>query len=777
MQTIAGRFELGDLIGSGGFASVYRGRDLETSRIVAIKVIGEGNTNPALADRFRHEALALSRLASANIARVYDFGRDERHGLYLVMELIDGVSLDVFGMGRALSEPEVIVAGRALLSALSAAHTCGIVHRDIKPANVVVPGGITGLNALKLLDFGIAREERRSEIQAALGATDTLEGQAIGTPAYMAPEQLTMDQVGPAADVYSAGLVLFELLDRGTLHSGTTTREQLVQRLTEAPILSGRVGPELGGLLSRMLARDPGARFSDGTAALLAFASVAPSSDERVTSGVAVGHACTEVSSNLMTAPAPPGSRRSLVDRTQKELTRLWSLDRDPLTAFTRALQDLDLPMLDALGRRERGTEIGAVAKAVAAALRLDLRGAAELLAPELDTSPLAQAVGSTLIAPTARTSLSERVDRDPQDGWVDRIDPVIGATLCGLWFSLGGRDQMERVGARCMKLADRLVGAERDRVRLLGSFAAAMLGTEPMGRVIADARADTTPAGPLETFIRSHGLGVVAFRADEHLAREQLEVACRVGVETGAVLLEARALSSWSGALLSARPEHAKKLLTRATALLSGGDATRLEQIAALNLGSALALARRYADAIPYLEQAHALGEEEGRHENAALAAASLLHSALTQNDEALHSRAKDRLSVALTYTVTPRARAHAETGLALLAARNGDLAGAELLVQSARSHAQDAGLAGTDAWLIAEVTAIVVCVARGERVDLLERAGALEHMASSLGFASFNWFDSLIDALECVPDVELQNKLLAPARRLVVLLHPKSH
>ncbi len=777
MQTIAGRFELGDLIGSGGFASVYRGRDLETNQTVAIKVIADGNTNPALADRFRHEALALSRLASPNVARVFDFGRDERHGLYLVLELIEGVSLDVFGMGRALSEPEVIVAGRALLAALSAAHASGVVHRDIKPANVIVPGGITGLSALKLLDFGIAREERRSEIQAAIGATDTLEGQTIGTPAYMAPEQLTMDQVGPAADVYSTGLVLFELLDRGPLHSGATTREQLVRRMTEDPVLEGRVGPELRGLLSRMLAREMSGRFSDATAALLAFASASPSA-EGVTTGSEVGHARTEVGSKpLLTAPPPPGSRRSLPDRAPKELTRLWSLDGDPLVAFTRALADLDLPMLDALARRERGTEIGAVAEAVAAALRLDLHQAAALLTPLLDTSPLAQAVGSTLVAPTARMSLSERVDRDHDDAWVDRIDPVIAAALCGLWFSLGGRDHMERVNARCMKLASRLIGVERDRVRLLGNFAAAMLGTEPMVRVIADARADTSPAGPLESFIRCHGLGVVAFRADEHLAREQLEIACRVGVETGAVLLEARGLSSWSGALLSARPEQALKLLTRATALLSGGDATRLEQIAALNLGSALAVARRYADAIPYLEQAHALGEEEGRHENAALAAASLLHSTLTQDDEALHARAKERLSVALTHMVTLRARAYGETGLALLAARNGDLAQAELLVQSARSHGQEAGLGGTDAWLIAELVAIVVSVARGERIDLLERAGALEHMASSLGFASFYWFDALIDVLERIPNLELRDKLLSPARRLVVLLNPKNH
>ncbi|RYG85093.1 hypothetical protein EON77_06170, partial [bacterium] len=133
MTLVAGRYELGQLLGSGGVASVYRARDKVAERDVAIKVIPFGEPSSEHFERFRHEALALSRLESPHIARVHDFGRDEALGLFLVMELIDGVALERAAFGRALEGHEVLRAARGVLDALADAHGRGIVHRDIKP--------------------------------------------------------------------------------------------------------------------------------------------------------------------------------------------------------------------------------------------------------------------------------------------------------------------------------------------------------------------------------------------------------------------------------------------------------------------------------------------------------------------------------------------------------------------------------------------------------------------------------------------------------------------
>ena len=222
-------------------------------------------------ERFRQEALALSRLRSRHIARVYDFGKDDAVGLYLVMELIEGVPLDVRSLGRPLLPHEILRVARGLLAGLAEAHAHGIVHRDIKPSNVLLPRGRGALDEVRVLDFGIARDERRARVLAeALGQERDAQGIVLGTPAYMAPEQLRHGTSGPASDVYAAGLVLFELLGAGLLFPGETSlREQLDGAAHRRPTsLEGRVPPPLGSLLARMLAREPSQRFRDAGEAL-----------------------------------------------------------------------------------------------------------------------------------------------------------------------------------------------------------------------------------------------------------------------------------------------------------------------------------------------------------------------------------------------------------------------------------------------------------------------------------------------------------------------------
>ena len=200
----------------------------------------------------------MSRLRSRHVARVHDFGRDEGVGLFLVMELIDGVPLDVASLGRALFPHEVLRVARGLLAGLAEAHAHGIVHRDMKPSNVLVPKAGKALDDPRILDFGIARDDRRARVLAeALGRPETASGVVLGTPAFMAPEQLREGVTTAASDVYAAGLVLFDLLGAGPLFKGATARDQMQARMTSDASVESRVASPLGALLTKMLARDP----------------------------------------------------------------------------------------------------------------------------------------------------------------------------------------------------------------------------------------------------------------------------------------------------------------------------------------------------------------------------------------------------------------------------------------------------------------------------------------------------------------------------------------
>src|SRR5262245_36751496 len=188
------------LLGHGGMGAVYRARDPELDRPVAIKVMLQA-TEDFIA-RFRREAQSIARLAHANIVQVYDFGVDETGNPYFVMELIDGTPLDQIVRERGRLLPlEVIRLIKQAAEGLAAAHRTGIVHRDVKPSNLIVDGRGT----VKLVDFGIARV---SDANLQLTAASAL----MGTPGYMAPEQAQGKPVDHRADVYALGLTMYELL-------------------------------------------------------------------------------------------------------------------------------------------------------------------------------------------------------------------------------------------------------------------------------------------------------------------------------------------------------------------------------------------------------------------------------------------------------------------------------------------------------------------------------------------------------------------------------------
>jgi DNA-binding response OmpR family regulator len=206
---IDGRYRLVGRVGAGNFGTVYKARHLELDSTVAVKVLqASAITDPDAMTRFRREGVTACRVRHPNAVAVLDFGITSRGVAYLVMELLAGYALEdemkggrIVPLGRALR----IVA--AVCEALAVAHRAGIVHRDIKPGNVFLHQA-GGQEVPKVLDFGIAKIAGA----AALHQRVTLEGWIVGTPVYMAPERFGPEEITGAADVYSAGVMLYQML-------------------------------------------------------------------------------------------------------------------------------------------------------------------------------------------------------------------------------------------------------------------------------------------------------------------------------------------------------------------------------------------------------------------------------------------------------------------------------------------------------------------------------------------------------------------------------------
>jgi len=256
--TVGGRWRLGPRLGQGGMADVYRATDeLDGGRPVAVKLLR--SSDPALARRLAREAAALESFEHPNLVRLLGTGVDDGRP-YLVTELVEGPTLAARLRRGPLLPSEAATVGAALGSGLAYVHGRGVVHRDLKPANVLLGPG----SRVRLADFGIARLVD----QASMTGTDT----TLGTTAYMAPEQLHDREVGPAADVWSLGLVLLEGLTGRTQFAGTAG-EVMARRLNDGVRLPGDLPGPWRLLLAAMLDDDVSRR---PTAADVAGMVVAP---------------------------------------------------------------------------------------------------------------------------------------------------------------------------------------------------------------------------------------------------------------------------------------------------------------------------------------------------------------------------------------------------------------------------------------------------------------------------------------------------------------------
>jgi len=251
-----GRYRIEAPIATGGMSTVYRGLDTRLDRPVAVKVMDSRYASDSgFLARFRLEARAVARLRHPGLVAVFDQGMDGKHP-FLVMELIDGGTLRELLRERGPMPPHAVAAVfNPLLGGLAVAHRSGLVHRDVKPENVLISDD----GEVKLADFGLVR----AVAEAGITSTSVI----LGTAAYLSPEQVRTGSAGPRSDVYSAGILMYELLTGVTPFTGDTALALAYQRIDrDVPAPSEAIDgvpEEFDELVLRATSRDPDARYAD----------------------------------------------------------------------------------------------------------------------------------------------------------------------------------------------------------------------------------------------------------------------------------------------------------------------------------------------------------------------------------------------------------------------------------------------------------------------------------------------------------------------------------
>lgn len=323
-----GRYRVETQIATGGMSTVYRGTDIRLDRPVAVKVMDSRYAgDQQFLTRFQLEARAVARLSDPGLVAVYDQGLDGQHP-FLVMELVDGGTLRELLRERGPMPPHAVTAVlRPLLGGLAVAHRAGLVHRDVKPENVLISDD----GDVKLADFGLVR----AVAQAGITSTSVI----LGTAAYLSPEQVSSGNAGPRSDVYSLGILTYEMLTGATPFTGDTALTVAYQRMDNdvPPPSAGIAGvpPQFDELVLRATARDVADRYADAQDMSADLAAIA-----------------AELQLPPFRVPAPRNSaQHSSAARHHTRITELRTTDQHPgppphnaTRAFTRGPDDWDEP-------------------------------------------------------------------------------------------------------------------------------------------------------------------------------------------------------------------------------------------------------------------------------------------------------------------------------------------------------------------------------------------------------------------------------------------------
>jgi len=297
MTLFAGRYELGAPLGAGGYSRVLRAHDVRLDRQVAVKVLDVGSSDPSARERFVREALISGRINHPNAVTVFDTGDDDGT-LFITMELIEGEDL-AHRLRRVgpLPPDEAVAIADQVLAVLEVAHGNGIIHRDIKPSNILLQDD----GVARLADFGIART--LDELTSGLTKT----GQVIGTAKYLSPEQAAGQPLTAATDLYSTGIVLYEMLTGAVPFDGDhAVAVALAHQQQPVPPLrdhAAHVDSDLAAVVERALAKDPAERYA-GAASMRAALEQSPAATTVVAGAPLATTASLPADGGLITSPA-----------------------------------------------------------------------------------------------------------------------------------------------------------------------------------------------------------------------------------------------------------------------------------------------------------------------------------------------------------------------------------------------------------------------------------------------------------------------------------------
>ncbi len=350
-QTVE-QYKIESLIGTGAMGYVYRGVHQVIGKAAAIKVLKPDYADdPEMVQRLVREARSVNAIRHPAIVDIFGFGTLKNGQPYIVMDLLEGEPLDQYIRDRGpLKAREVVALLDELLSALAAAHKVGVIHRDLKPGNVFVETRPDGKKGIKVIDFGLAKQADRANGSV----KPTNPGTMLGTPAFMAPEQVLGTKVTPATDLYAVGGIAYQMLTCHLPHEGPTAIDVLQQKMQQAPIRPRQWQPtldeDLDTWVMTLLERESTARPQDAEEARLRLRRVADGRTQLPAAVAAAKPGRTGVVPGRSWNDAPTTLDHNVAERSERSTERFPALDDAP--GPVSRVEDSTLPPVSR-GRRD----------------------------------------------------------------------------------------------------------------------------------------------------------------------------------------------------------------------------------------------------------------------------------------------------------------------------------------------------------------------------------------------------------------------------------------